>query len=241
MVNKWHDIQTGPDGKAPETIHAVIENPDGTEKLRVMETVAGPLTSSYNAPIEESDYLTPGTEGFQAYWHPLRFGWEQHSNSKRWNFEGEKRRAAEAVKSMATSSNLSPVSERETGVSMEDAERVTATTEYLQDFTEKLRTYNQNDADFDRLYNQAKTMNELLRDAENNHVIYGDTENPQYAVVEDESVIEDIWQDEQGQYDDFNQFLRDNPSYSMSAEEVDATLEGEELNEELGQQTLAGA
>jgi inorganic pyrophosphatase len=31
MVNKWQDIETGPDGKAPETIHAVIENPDGTE------------------------------------------------------------------------------------------------------------------------------------------------------------------------------------------------------------------
>jgi len=31
MVNKWHDIETGPDGEAPETIHAVIENPTGTQ------------------------------------------------------------------------------------------------------------------------------------------------------------------------------------------------------------------
>ncbi|MFB6180454.1 MAG: inorganic diphosphatase, partial [Candidatus Nanohalobium sp.] len=29
MVNKWHDYETGPD--APETIHAVIENPTGTQ------------------------------------------------------------------------------------------------------------------------------------------------------------------------------------------------------------------
>jgi len=214
------------------------KNPDGTEKLRVMETVAGPLTSSYNAPIEESDYLTPGTEGFQAYWHPLRFGWEQHSNSKRWNFEGEKRRAAEAVKSMATSTRLAEVETNKS--SMERRDTIAPTTEYIQDFTEKLRTYNQNNAEFSELYNQAKVMNKLMKDRKTNHVIYGDTENPQYAVVEDESVIEDIWQDEQGQYDDFNQFLRDNPSYSMSTEEVDATLEGEK-EEGFSQQTLAGA
>jgi inorganic pyrophosphatase len=29
MVNKWHDYETGPD--SPEVIHAVIENPTGTE------------------------------------------------------------------------------------------------------------------------------------------------------------------------------------------------------------------
>jgi len=31
MANKWHDYPTGPDQKAPETIHAVIENPTGTK------------------------------------------------------------------------------------------------------------------------------------------------------------------------------------------------------------------
>lgn len=211
------------------------KNPDGTEELRVMETVAAPLTSSYNAPIEQSDYLTPGTEGFNAYWHPLRFGWEQHSNSQRWNFEGEKRRATEAVKSMATSTSLAEVETNKS--SMERRETIAPTTEYIQDFTEKLRTYNQNNAEFQELYNQAKVMNELMKDRETNHIIYGDTENPQYAVVEDDSVIEDIWQDEQGHYDDFNQFLRDNPSYSMTVDEVDATLEGEK--EGLSQQTPA--
>ena len=29
MVNKWHDYETGPD--TPDTIHAVIENPTGTQ------------------------------------------------------------------------------------------------------------------------------------------------------------------------------------------------------------------
>jgi inorganic pyrophosphatase len=30
MVNKWQDYETGPDGEAPDVIHAVIENPEGT-------------------------------------------------------------------------------------------------------------------------------------------------------------------------------------------------------------------
>nr|WP_255313482.1 hypothetical protein [Halobacterium sp. GN101] len=213
------------------------KNPDGTDELRVMETVAAPLTSSYNAPIEQSDYLTPGTEAFNAYWHPLRFGWEEHSNSKRWNFEGEKTRAAAAVFNIAGSIDSYPDNWEGLAEST-----VAPTTGYLQDFTEKLRTYNQNDAAFKNLKNQSKVINKLINETEENHVIYGDTENPQYAVVEDESVLEDIWEDEQGRYDDFNQFLRDNPSYSMSTEEVDAALEGEEISgEDLDQQTLAGA
>ena len=210
------------------------KNPDGADELRIMETVAGPLTSSYNAPVEQSDYLTPGTEGFNAYWHPLRFGWEQHSNSTRWNFKGEKWRAAAAVFNIAGSIDSYP--ENWEGLS---ESTVAPTTGYLQDFTEKLRTYNENDANFDELRNQSKVINKMINDTENNHIIYGDTENPQYAVVEDEEIIDEIWQDEEGQYDDFNQFLRDNPSYSMTTEEVDATLEGEEINEGLGQQTLA--
>jgi len=122
------------------------------------------------------------------------------------------------------------------GVAASDQNSLGLTTEYLQDFTEKLRTYNENDADFQELYNQSKMIDKFMHDQKNNHVVYGDTENPQYAVVEDESVIEGIWGDDQGQYDDFNQFLRNNPSYSMNIDEVDATLEGEK--EGVGQQTL---
>lgn len=214
------------------------KNPDGTEELRVMETVAAPLTHGYHKLIEDSEYLEPGTEGFNAYWHPLRFGGE-HSNSKRWDFEGEKRRAAGAVGKMATSANVSPLMNQDVNRGMESTEHIAPTTEYMADFTEKLRTFNENDADFQELYNQSKIMNKLLHDADNNYVIFGDTENPQYARVEDESLISEVWQDEEGQYDDFDQYLEDNPQHSMSAEGVNAALEGE--NEELGQHTLAGA
>ncbi|MBC9987943.1 hypothetical protein E4P24_16495 [Haloferax sp. AS1] len=80
----------------------------------------------------------------------------------------------------------------------------------------------------------------MVMDEDTNHVIYGDTENPQYAVVEDDSLIEEVWEDSSGEYDDFNQFLRDNPEYSMSVDDVDASLEGEEMND-FSQQVLAGA
>ena len=213
------------------------ENADGSDELRIMETVSKPVTSTpqtrgsqLHPLVEDSNYLNPDHDEFNRYWHPLRFGWEGHSDSQRWNFKQEKGRAFGVVANMSQSDSDD-----------RNAENLAPTTGYLQDFTEKLRTYNQNNADFEELKNQAKVMDKLMKEEKNNHVIYGDIENPQYAVVEDESVIEDIWEDEEGQYDDFNQFLRDNPSYSMSVDEVDATLEGEEMNEGLGQQTLAGA
>ncbi|WP_353634418.1 hypothetical protein ABSL23_15420 [Halobacterium sp. NMX12-1] len=222
------------------------KNADGSDELRIMETVANPVTSTpqtihdqRHPLVEESNYLNPEHEEFNKYWHPLRFGWEGHSDSQRWDFEQEKRRAAQMVQNMATSPILASTSGEGSG--METTEDIALTTEYLQDFTEKLRTYNQNDANFDELYNQAKVMNELLRNEDGNHVVYGDTENPQYAVVEDDSVIDEVWNDEKGHYDDFNQFLLDNPSYSMDAEEIDATLEGEEMDEGFGQEALAGA
>ncbi|QIB80112.1 hypothetical protein G3A49_13650 [Haloferax volcanii] len=80
----------------------------------------------------------------------------------------------------------------------------------------------------------------MTREQDTNHVIYGTTENPQYAVVDNGSLLEDIWEDSGGEYDDFNQFLRDNPEYSMSVDDVDASLEGEEMGD-FSQQVLAGA
>jgi len=195
------------------------KNADGSDELRIMETVANPVTASaknvhdqLHPLVEDSNYLNPEHEEFNRYWHPLRFGWEGHSDSTRWNFEEEKRRASVVVRNMASSDH--PVSAG--GVAASDQNSLGLTTEYLQDFTEKLRTYNENDADFQELYNQSKMIDKFMHDQKNNHVVYGDTENPQYAVVEDESVIEGIWGDDQGQYDDFNQFLRKIPSCTVT-------------------------
>ncbi|WP_218778831.1 hypothetical protein [Halobacterium hubeiense] len=209
------------------------KNPDGSDELRIMETVANPVTASaanvhdqFHPLVEDSNYLNPAHEEFNKYWHPLRFGWDGYSDSQRWNFEEEKRKASGIVRNIASS--LHP--EDAAGMGASDQNSLGITTEYLQDFTEKLRTYNQNDADFQELYNQSKILDKLFRDEENNHVIYGDTENAQYAVVEDSSVIEEVWQDEQGRYDDFDQFLRDNPSHSTALDDGNPTLDRDANN-----------
>ncbi|WP_424006709.1 hypothetical protein [Haloferax denitrificans] len=215
------------------------KNADGSEELRFMETVATPVTATADDQqlhplIEDSGYLEPGNDGFQEYWHPLRFGWEKDEDTSSLGFENKKRSAVSAFGGMSNSLHAeeNPVP----GAS----DTVAPTTEYVVDFTEKLRNFNQNDTDFETLYNQSKVLEKMVMDENTNHVIYGTTENPQYAVVEDDSLIEDVWEDSSGEYDDFNQFLRDNPEYSMSVDDVDASLEGEEMDD-FSQQVLAGA
>lgn len=215
------------------------KNADGSEELRFMETVATPVTATADDQqlhplIEDSGYLDPENDGFQEYWHPLRFGWEKDEDTSSWGFEEKKRSAVSAFGGMSNSLHAenNPVP----GAS----DTVAPTTEYVVDFTEKLRNFNQNDIKFETLYNQSKVLEKMVMDEDTNHVIYGTTENPQYAVVEDDSLIEDVWEDRNGEYDDFNQFLRDNPEYSMSMDDVDTSLEGEEMDD-FSQQVLAGA
>ncbi|WP_239640649.1 hypothetical protein [Haloferax denitrificans] len=215
------------------------KNADGSEELRFMETVASPVTSrgggiQLHPLIEDSGYLDPENLGYQEHWHPLRFGWENDENTSSLGFESKKGKAVRTIGEMANS--LYHQDDPHPG----HGETVAPTTEYVVDFTEKLRNFNQNDVKFQKLYNQAKVLEKLVRTEDKNHVVYGTTENPQYAVVEDDSLIEDIWEDSSGEYDDFNQFLRDNPEYSMSTEDINASLEGEEMDD-FSQQVLAGA
>ncbi|WP_239527688.1 hypothetical protein [Haloferax volcanii] len=215
------------------------KNADGSEELRVMETVSAPVTATgpdnqLHPLIEDSGYLNPENDGFGEYWHPLRFGWEDHYAQSGNAFTSQKRSAVNVVGEISNS--FQPDSLPSPGSS----ETVAPTTEYVVDFIEKLRNFNQNDTEFETLYNQSKVLEKMTREQDTNHVIYGTTENPQYAVVDNGSLLEDIWEDSGGEYDDFNQFLRDNPEYSMSVDDVDASLEGEEMGD-FSQQVLAGA
>ncbi|EMA01669.1 hypothetical protein C438_14971 [Haloferax denitrificans ATCC 35960] len=80
----------------------------------------------------------------------------------------------------------------------------------MVDLTGELRNFNQNNTEFETLYNQSKALVKLVRKQDENHIIYGTTENPQYAVVEDDSLIEEVWEDTSGEYDDFDQQLKQN-------------------------------
>jgi len=185
------------------------KNADGSDELRIMETVANPVTASaanvhdqFHPLVEDSNYLNPAHEEFNKYWHPLRFGWDGYSNSQRWNFEEEKSRALAAVMNIASSIQSEEVIRRV---------GVVPTTGYLKDFTEKLRTYNENDTGFSRLHNQSKLLWKLEYWDDNQYVVYGTTANPQYAAVKDFGIIDEIWVDQNGKYDDFDQYLRENP------------------------------
>ncbi|WP_239640809.1 hypothetical protein [Haloferax sulfurifontis] len=215
------------------------ENADGSEELRFMETVATPVTATADDQqlhplIENSGYLDPENDGFQEYWHPLRFGWEKDEDTSPLDFSSKKARAVRTIGEMSNS--LYHEDDPHPG----EPGTVAPTTEYVVDFTERLRNFNQNDIKFETLYNQSKVLEKMVMEEDTNHVIYGITENPQYAVVEDDSIIEDVWEDTDGEYDDFNQFLRDNPEYSMSINDVDTSLDEEEVHD-FGQQVLAGA
>ncbi|WP_146047438.1 hypothetical protein [Haloferax marisrubri] len=180
------------------------KNADGSEELRFMETVASPVTATADDQqlhplIEDSGYLDPANDGFQEYWHPLRFGWEKDEDTSPLGFEDKKRSAVSAFGGMSNSLHAenNPVP----GAS----DTVAPTTEYVVDFTEKLRNFNQNDIKFETLYNQSKVLEKMVMDEDTNHIIYGKTENPQYAVVADDSLVEGVWEDRSGEYDDFSQ------------------------------------
>ncbi|MDL0135372.1 hypothetical protein PNP85_03325 [Halobacterium salinarum] len=184
-------------------------NADGSDELRIMETVANPVTASaknvhdqLHPLVEDSNYLNPDHEEFNRYWHPLRFGWGGYTNSPRWDFRGEKSRAFAAVMNIASSIQSEEIIRRV---------GVVPTTGYLKDFTEKLRTYNENDTDFSHLHNQSKLLRKLEYWDDNQYVVYGTTANPQYAAVKDFGIVDEIWIDQNGQYDDFDQYLQDNP------------------------------
>ncbi|WP_147301789.1 hypothetical protein [Haloferax sp. Atlit-48N] len=180
------------------------KNADGSEELRFMETVSAPVTATADDQqlhplIEDSGYLDPENDGFQEYWHPLRFGWEKDEDTSSWGFEQKKRSAVSAFGGMSNSLHAenNPVP----GAS----DTVAPTTEYVVDFTEKLRTFNQNDIKFETLYNQSKVLEKMVMDEDTNYITYGTTENPQYAVVADDSLVEGVWEDRSGEYDDFSQ------------------------------------
>lgn len=186
------------------------KNADGSEELRVMETVEGPSTGTgediqLHPLVEESGWLNPENRGYSEFWHPLRFGWGDKgpSDTYTFGFESRKTQATRIINDMASSTQAD-------GDWPSQAGRIAPTTEYAVDFTEKLRTFNTNDAEFQTLYNQAKVMHNLSKDTESYHVIYGDTDNPQYAEVFGFALLEELWNDAAGDLDDFDQYLTEN-------------------------------
>jgi len=186
-------------------------------RMHVMETITGPLTQTpgetdeqYHPPVEESNYLEDGHRAKQSWWHPLRFA-QDHDKETLTNFSNEldfrsrKNYAGSLLMLMSTGFDEDMTSETD-----DVKAGIAPTTGYLADVTGKLLNWNQDDSldseVFEEIKNQSQVYN-LLRNHSDNFVMYGTVEEPKFAFVESQGILEDVWNDQEGEYDNFSQHL----------------------------------
>jgi len=189
-------------------------------QLHLMETIHGPSTmelsegdTQYHPPVEESNYVEEGHEAKQSWWHPLRFGQDHDKetlqNFPELDFETRKRYTATVLSRIATGYSDTELLKQGRGLLGEI--NVSITTEYLEDLTTKLRNWNNNENSspelFQEIKHQSKVYNQLTKQEDQNFVMYGTVEDPKVAHVESEEVINEVWDDQEGEYDDFDQYL----------------------------------
>jgi hypothetical protein len=171
-------------------------------ELRILETISTPNTATvdgdrqFHPLIENSNYLNPEHDAFQEYWHPLRFDGST-PEADYVPFREAKIGAVDVIRGIATGAQDSDVGGEEGFI-----QSVGATTDYIKDGIQKLRNYNENNFDFEQFKSQSKIMNKLWEE-EGTYIVGGTVENPVYAEVEDDSVIEDVWKDEDGTLVDY--------------------------------------
>jgi len=167
------------------------------DELRILETIAGPITKQLHPLIENSNYLEPGHEAFNQYWHPLRFdGTEPEKETL--SFEDGKKFANELFMGIATGFQDEDIDNSQTNIEA----GIGITTKYLTDVIEKFRNYNQNGLEFEEIKNQSKVYNKL-RSENGNYILGGTVENPVFAEVEEDTKIQQIWTDQDGTLPDY--------------------------------------
>jgi hypothetical protein len=204
-------------------------------ELRILETISGPVTQTpeevekgnfqYHPLIEDSGYLIEENDGYQEWWHPLRFDGTNPDFSLK--FEDGKDYASRALIGISTAWHDE---DRDNSEWWTEA-GVALTTEYVSDRIDKLANYNDNSFDFNQLKQESKLMNHLWEEHNGNAVMYLDKED-NLAVAEgvDDQVLEDIWKDEEGQYDDFDAYIEQQVrSGDVSYEQLDSMLEGQKV------------
>lgn len=188
------------------------------DELHVMEVAQDLMGGQLHPTVKESNYMKG-----DSHWHPLRFGleaqeaeqygWEPDRWPDRETFKHKKLRVADMLTGMVT-----------IGDDLENSIwNAIPTTGYAESLAQKLRNYDSNDFNFEQLHNQAKVY-PALSNKDDNFVVYGNVDNPQYAKIGGETleasnanVIDTlgtrIWTDMDGEYDDFDQYIEENASY----------------------------
>ncbi|WP_257298068.1 hypothetical protein [Haloarchaeobius sp. FL176] len=190
-------------------------------ELRIIETVSGPETAEstsngldlqYHPLVEDSNYLNEDHDAYNSWWHPLRFAddhredtVEGHHDSL--DFETRKLFAADILAGITGGYH----DEEDFDNSKTNVEAgIAISTEYIVGLTDKLLNWNTNDEYdaelFNEIKNQAKTYSKLRKEGEN-YVMYGTVESPNVAKVESANLLDRIWRDQRGQYDDFGEHI----------------------------------
>jgi len=164
-------------------------------------------------PLTTESVMLPevgeGEEGdvpVEEYWHPFRFDGSAPELHGEGDTDIDYREAAtitgQMFRGMVSTTEDGDITKR----LGEDAE-VAITNEYLDGITDVLADPGSFDTGFEDIYDQAKMVHHLAED-DNQYVVFGTHDNPLYVKVDpaeaDETVIDDIWEDEEGKYNMFS-------------------------------------
>lgn len=159
------------------------------------------MSRKWHSEIQEWDIFDDGGELF----HPLLFHTDEW-NRQNPGFENAKAYALGTVHRVGAPNNAWTMKR--------DLGDFTATTGLTVQLTKSLLTYNSNDASFEDIWNLASTM-EYANETAGNFVFDTSDSNDSYSgifdgnfavyEVEDENVVDEVWADQSGQYDNFGQ------------------------------------
>ena len=175
--------------------------------------------------VEDIRSATPASE----FWHPLRFGGyspegrfypeghfstpstpvpdeQEHPPWAAPTYEDVGLKYKDAARLSGTllrrmvSSNMEI--DDDISVTIEETDRLAMTNQYLADIVDEIRRGG-DDVGFEDIYDQAKMIHDLIENGEGRYVVAGTAENPRYARVDNRDIIDQVWRDEAGEYDNF--------------------------------------
>lgn len=174
---------------------------------------AGPGDNQLHPLIEDSHWFQEendelGEEEPYNTHHPLRFHTDRATVGTS-GFVEAKNFAGVLVTNIATIWDDAARNQRESGFASEPT--VGLTNNLLEEFSQTIREYNQNDSDFSDILDAANIMEKYRRDPGNYVFDLGEDKTREYNgdlevyEVEDRNVIDDTWVDDAGDYNNFGE------------------------------------
>jgi hypothetical protein len=193
------------------------ESAQTNERTTTAATSAQPETATPTAteePTENSNYLNEDHDAYNSWWHPLRFANDHQQDTVEGHhsslyFETRKKYAAAMFSGIGTAYADTELREQERGLF--NNINVGISTEFMIDVTDKLLNWNNRlelgEAEFNQMKDLSKVYNKVVEEEDENYVMYGTVDNPRVAKVESSNIIDRIWNDQRGQYDDFGEHI----------------------------------